>query len=87
MSYRLRIEDGWIAASRGEATDPDLTLAGAPADVLAALVAGETAGSGVEIEGDRGRWRTLRAMVVLPDRLREAALTEVGALSATALGT
>lgn len=87
LSYRLRIEDGWIRASRGEATDADLTLAGAPADVLAALVTGETAGSGVEIEGDRERLEDLRAMVVLPDRLREPALTEVGALSATALGT
>ena len=74
QAYRLRIEDGWISASRGEAKDPDLVLAGEPADVLAALVAGEPAERLIEIEGDRGALEELRAMVVLPERLREAAL-------------
>lgn len=77
--YALRIEDGWIQASRGEADDAEVTLAGEPGDVLAALVAGEGREPQVEIEGDRGALEELRAMVVLPDRLREAALAEIGA--------
>jgi DNA-binding HxlR family transcriptional regulator len=77
QAYRLRIEDGWVAAARGEAEDPDLVLSGEPADVLAALVAGEVAERAVEIEGDRGALEELRAMVVLPDRLRQAALSLV----------
>jgi len=85
QDYWLRIEEGWIAAARGEAEDPDLTLAGDPADVLAALVAGEQGELGVEIEGDRGALEELRAMVVLPERLREAALTFIaGATAQTA---
>ncbi len=72
-AYWLRIENGWIAAFRGEAENPDLTLAGEPADVLAALVAGEAGEEGVEIAGDRDALERLRAMVVLPDRLRQAA--------------
>jgi DNA-binding HxlR family transcriptional regulator len=79
QSYQLRIEDGWIAAARGEAEDPELTMAGEPGDVLAALVAGEPGEEGVEIEGDRGALDELRAMVVLPERLREVALTFVAA--------
>ncbi|HSS04442.1 MAG TPA: winged helix-turn-helix transcriptional regulator [Solirubrobacterales bacterium] len=79
QAYCLRIENGWVDASRGEALDADLTLAGEPADVLAALVAGETAERDIEIEGDRGALEELREMVVLPDRLRDAALAEVGA--------
>jgi DNA-binding HxlR family transcriptional regulator len=74
QAYWLRIEDGWIAAARGEANDPELTLAGEPAEVLAALVAGEAVEQGVEVEGDRGALEELRAMVVLPERLRQAAL-------------
>jgi DNA-binding HxlR family transcriptional regulator len=77
QAYRLRIEEGWIAASRGEPDDPDLMLSGEPADVLAALVAGEAGEQGVEIEGDRGALDELRAMVVLPERLRQAALALV----------
>jgi DNA-binding HxlR family transcriptional regulator len=73
QAYWLRVEEGWIAASRGEADDPDLTLAGEPADVLAVLVAGEAAERAVEIEGDRGALEELRTMVVLPERLRQAA--------------
>jgi DNA-binding HxlR family transcriptional regulator len=79
QAYRLRIEDGWIAAARGEAEDPDLVLAGEPADVLAALVAGEPGERGIEIEGDRGALEELRAMVVLPERLREVAFAFVAA--------
>lgn len=74
QDYQLRVEDGWIAAARGEAENPDLALAGEPADVLAVLVAGETAEGRIEIEGDRGALEQLRAMVVLPERLRQAAL-------------
>jgi DNA-binding HxlR family transcriptional regulator len=77
LAYRLRIAGGWIEASRGEATDADLTLAGDPPDVLAAIVNGR-AESEVEIQGERGALEELRAMVVLPDRLREPALAEVG---------
>lgn len=72
--YWLRIEGGWIAASRGEADDPDVSLSGEPADVLAVLVAGGAAEHRIEIEGDRAALEALRAMVVLPDRLRQAAL-------------
>jgi len=75
--YSLRIEEGWISAARGEAENADLTLSGEPAAVLAALVAGEAAEGGIEIEGDRAALDVLRAMVVLPDRLREGALTVV----------
>jgi len=71
--YWLRIESGWIAAGRGAARDPDVTLGGEPADVLAALVAGEAAEDRIEIEGDRGVLAQLRAMIALPDRLRQAA--------------
>jgi DNA-binding HxlR family transcriptional regulator len=79
QAYALRIEDGWIEASRGEAADADVTLSGEPRDVLAALVAGQDGEAEVEIEGDREALEELRAMVVLPDRLREAALAEIGA--------
>jgi DNA-binding HxlR family transcriptional regulator len=74
QAYWLRIEEGWIAAGRGEAEDPDLLISGEPAQVLAALVAGEAADEGIEIEGDRSALEELRAMVVLPERLRQAAL-------------
>jgi DNA-binding HxlR family transcriptional regulator len=77
QAYWLRIEEGWIAASRGEAEDPDLTLTGDPAEVLVALVAGGSE-ERIEVEGDSGALEELRAMVVLPERLREAALALVG---------
>ena len=76
-SFRLRIAGGWIAAERGEAADPDLTLAGEPRAVLATLVIGEDGEDEVEIDGDRSALESLRAMVDLPDRLREEALGEV----------
>lgn len=77
QSYSLRIEEGWIGASRGEAEDADVTLAGDAADVLAALVVGEAAEQRIELEGDHGALEELRAMVVLPERLRAAALAVV----------
>jgi DNA-binding HxlR family transcriptional regulator len=76
-TYSLRIENGWIEASRGEGAGSDVTLSGEPRDVLVALVAGEEGEAGVEIEGDREALEELRAMVVLPERLREAALAEI----------
>ena len=77
QSYSLRIEEDWIAASRGEAEDADLTLTGDPADMLAALVVGGAAEQLIELEGDHGALEELRAMVVLPERLRAAALAVV----------
>jgi DNA-binding HxlR family transcriptional regulator len=73
QAYWLRIEEGWIGAGRGEAEDPDLLISGEPAGVLAALVAGEAAEQGIEIEGDHGALEELRAMIVLPERLRQTA--------------
>lgn len=77
-SFRLRIEGGEIAVERGAAADADLSLAGEPRDVVAALV-DEAGEDEVEIEGDRGALAELRAMVVLPDRLRAEALALIGA--------
>jgi DNA-binding HxlR family transcriptional regulator len=77
QNYWLRVEQGWIAAGRGETEDADLTLAGEPADVLGALVVGEAAEGSIEIEGDREALAQLREMIVLPDRLRQAARTLV----------
>jgi len=76
-SFRLRVANGWIDAERGEAHDPDLTLSGSPRDVIAALVGGEAGEEGLEISGDREALETLRAMVILPERLREEALAEI----------
>jgi DNA-binding HxlR family transcriptional regulator len=73
-AFRMRIEGGRIDAERGEAQDPDLTLAGTPRDVIAALVVGEEGETDIEVEGDRDVLDALRAMIVLPDRLREEAL-------------
>jgi DNA-binding HxlR family transcriptional regulator len=86
QAYWLRIEDGWIAAGRGEAEDPDVSLFGDPADVLAVLVAGKAPEKDIEIEGDRGALEELRAMVVLPERLRQAALAFVAANAAEPTG-
>jgi DNA-binding HxlR family transcriptional regulator len=77
-SFRLQIADGWIAAERGEVLDPDLTLAGEPRAVIAALVVGEESEEEVTIEGDPAALAALRAMVVLPERLYEEALDESG---------
>jgi DNA-binding HxlR family transcriptional regulator len=73
QDYRLRIEDGWISIARGGADDADLSLAGSPIEVIAALVVGDPGAGGIEIEGDRALLDELRAMVVIPDHLREEA--------------
>jgi DNA-binding HxlR family transcriptional regulator len=77
QSYELRFREGEIAASRGAASNPDLSLAGEPIDVIAALVAGEDGEGNVEIEGDRALLGELREAVVIPDSLREEALTQL----------
>jgi DNA-binding HxlR family transcriptional regulator len=82
-SFRLRIAGGWIDAERGEAPASDLALTGAPQDVIATLIGAEPAEAGVEVEGDREVLEALRAMVVLPERLRAEALAEVALPSAT----
>jgi DNA-binding HxlR family transcriptional regulator len=81
-SYALRFDGDGIVASRGVASDPDLTLAGEPIDVIAALVAGEAGESEVEIEGDETVLDRLREMVVIPERLREEAVAGAPALTA-----
>jgi DNA-binding HxlR family transcriptional regulator len=73
-SFALRIAAGAISAERGEMPDPDL--------VLATLIAGDAADVKVEIEGDPTALEELRSMVVLPDRLRDEVLAEVGAVIA-----
>ncbi|HEX7059894.1 MAG TPA: helix-turn-helix domain-containing protein [Solirubrobacterales bacterium] len=77
QDYALRFENGWIAASRGAAVDPDLTLSGGPIEVISAFVVGEEGEEGVEIEGDRAALDALRSMVIVPDRLREGAVAIV----------
>lgn len=80
--FALRARDGWIEASRGSASDADLVLAGAPVAILAAVVVGEDAEHAVEVEGDRALLEDLRAMAVLPERLRDESrdLVEAGVL-------
>ncbi len=79
-SFRLRVENGWITAERGEFADPDLLLAGNPRAVIAALVVGDPGeGEEVTIEGDPEALAELRAMIVLPDRLRQDALATLAA--------
>jgi DNA-binding HxlR family transcriptional regulator len=74
-SFRLQVADGWIHTERGEVADPDLTLAGEPRAVIAAVVLGDDAEVGdVTIEGSEDALAELRAMVVLPERLYEEAL-------------
>jgi DNA-binding HxlR family transcriptional regulator len=77
-SFRLRVEGGWIEASRGEASGADVALSGTSFGVIAAVVAGGDAEAGVEIEGDRDALAELREMIVLPDRLRSEALALAG---------
>lgn len=85
-SFHLRVVDGWIAAERGEAASPDLTLTGDPRAVIAFLVVGDEAPESeeVEVEGDRALLESLRAMVLLPERLLGEALDEVVATARTA---
>ncbi|HEX2096881.1 MAG TPA: helix-turn-helix domain-containing protein [Solirubrobacterales bacterium] len=84
--FTLRARDGWIEASRGGADDAGLVLAGSPVAVLAFVVVGEEAADRVEIEGDRALLEEVRAMVVLPERLREESreLVEAGVLDRAA---
>jgi DNA-binding HxlR family transcriptional regulator len=78
-SFRMRVADGWISAERGEVANPDLTLAGEPRAVAAALALGEVDPEQVTIEGSDDALEQLRAMVVLPERLHEEALADAGA--------
>lgn len=85
QSYELRIAEGWIDAARGDAGSADVSLAGEPIAVIAALVAGEEGEVGVEIDGDRELLEQLRSMVEIPEHLREEALAAVSSgLVATA---
>lgn len=85
-SFRLGIADGWITAERGEVADPDLTIAGDPRAVIAALVIGEGAEGteGATIEGSPEALEELRAMIELPERLYGEALDEAAATARTA---
>lgn len=85
QSYELRIDGGWIEAARDTAANSDLSLAGTPIGIIAALVAGEEGEEGVEIDGDRELLEQLRSLVVIPEHLREEALAAVSSgLVATA---
>jgi DNA-binding HxlR family transcriptional regulator len=83
-SFRMRVADGWIDAERGEVADPDLTLAGEPRAVAAAVVLGHVDPERVTIEGNEEALEELRAMVVLPERLQSEALDELAATARTA---
>jgi DNA-binding HxlR family transcriptional regulator len=76
QSFALRARDGWIAASRGAVGEADATLSGTPFEVIAAIVLGAP---GVEVEGDARLLDELRAMAVVPERLREEALATAAA--------
>jgi DNA-binding HxlR family transcriptional regulator len=81
-AFRIEVAGGRVAAERGEAAAPDLTMSGPPRAVLAALVVGEQLVPGVEISGDHAAFEALREMVVLPERLREGAEAAIGAATA-----
>jgi len=72
-SFTLRAKDGWIDAARGSAGDPELVLSGSPIAILALVVVGDDAADAVEVEGGEALLDDLRAMVALPDRLRDEA--------------
>jgi DNA-binding HxlR family transcriptional regulator len=81
-SFALRIEDGWIDASRGEPEAPGLALSGAPFDVVASVVAGAATSVGeglVEVEGDATALPRLCKMVALPERMEAEAQAMIGA--------
>jgi DNA-binding HxlR family transcriptional regulator len=82
QGYCLRAHDGWITGSRGRVDAADITLSGQPIEVLAAVVVDSAGVPGLEIEGDERLLEELRAMVVLPDPMREEAqmMVESGAL-------
>jgi DNA-binding HxlR family transcriptional regulator len=75
----VRVEGGIASAKRGEAVDADITLSGAPLNVLAVLVVGAAVEDQIEIEGDRSLLEPLRAMVAIPGHLREEAETAFAA--------
>jgi DNA-binding HxlR family transcriptional regulator len=75
QTFALRARDGWITASRGTIDTPDLTLTGPPIEVLATVVVDPTAVPNVELEGNTSLLDDLRAMLVIPDRLREEAIS------------
>jgi DNA-binding HxlR family transcriptional regulator len=79
--YWLRIEDGWTTIGRGAASQPDLSLAGTPVEVVATLVVGELEAGNVEIDGNRDLLERLRTMVVIPDRLRAEAEASAATLA------
>ncbi|HEY0392470.1 MAG TPA: helix-turn-helix domain-containing protein [Solirubrobacterales bacterium] len=81
QSFLLGIADGWIDASRGEPAGADLSLAGTPIGIIAAMVAGEAGEAGVAIDGDRELLGQLRSLVVIPEHLREEALAGVPVLA------
>jgi DNA-binding HxlR family transcriptional regulator len=84
-SYELRIANGWIDAARSEIANCDLSLAGSPIEVIAALLTAEADYMEVDVEGDRELLEQLRSMVSIPEHLREEALDAVGSgLVATA---
>jgi len=81
QSYGLRFDaDGWISASRGAPAKADLTLAGAPLEVIAVLLSEEGEGA-ADVEGDREVLEQLRSMVIIPERLRDEALALLPALT------
>jgi DNA-binding HxlR family transcriptional regulator len=84
QDFRLRIQDGWIAAERGVGDDPDLTLTGEPGSIMAMLAGAAPEQAGVEVEGDSDGLERLRAMVELPEQLRAEVGAAVAALTATA---
>lgn len=81
QSFVLRVDRGWIEVSRGAEPAAQLVLDGPPLAVLSAFVLGSEAEEGVAIEGDRELLETLRACVVVPERLREEARGVVAQLS------
>jgi DNA-binding HxlR family transcriptional regulator len=82
--YRLRIADGWIEARRGAAEGADIVFTGTPWEVMATIVAGEDGEVAAEVDGDPEALARLRAMVALPNELREGALDEVAAATGAA---
>jgi DNA-binding HxlR family transcriptional regulator len=77
--FGLRVDGGWIEASRGLPEEADLTLTGSPWEVLATVVGGVDGELGADVDGDTGALRRLREMVSVPDSLRDTALDELAA--------
>lgn len=53
QAFNLRIDNGWIAAARGDVADADLRLYGSPRDIMAAFVLGEEGVRILEADVDR----------------------------------